>query len=615
MELKDRKKKWHVDIKIATALSLFLLLTCFAIFPFLERKLVVSQYFYFRAVGSAATLWLAVRHLIQSESSVKSLNRIDLAVLAYVGYTLIGTLVDPQVSYHSADVLTVLLLLSTYFFFRAYIRNSSFLNATKSTVLVVGLIQLVIGVLQWLRYLPSGNDTFLVTGTFFNPAPYAGFLISILPIALSIGAARWVPTSVLKSQEYGYSSLGIVVAFGILLILPIAASRAAWLGALASVVVVIVRYFSVITWWRTMPPCNTTRPVVTVMFALLGGSVLTLLYYIRPDSALSRLLTWKVCYQMVVDHPVWGVGYGQFFAHFGPYQAAYFQQSPNNSLSSLAGQGEYAFNLFLELLVEQGFVGLGLFTVLIWVALKEAFRNKHTDCMLGGAIVVGILVFGTFSYPFSIIPIQISFFFALALISSYQDSSIRWLAPKTVEHCMTIAMLLVLIPLTYFDVQRFQAHRQWKVATGYKDFFNYGEALLLYDQIYPILKDDGNYLFQYGRVLFYEKEYERAAMMLESARHRMSDTYIYTTLGESYQGLEEYEKAEELFQLAINHNPYRFYPRYLLFQMYVERHQTNKALTIADSIVTMKVKVPSAWTKKIRSEVQKFIDNYQIQKI
>ncbi|HYX06371.1 MAG TPA: hypothetical protein VE912_06515, partial [Bacteroidales bacterium] len=47
-----------------------------------------------------------------------------------------------------------------------------------------GLVQAVYGNLQLWGYYPSHHGLYKLTGSFFNPGPYAGYLASVFPAAL-----------------------------------------------------------------------------------------------------------------------------------------------------------------------------------------------------------------------------------------------------------------------------------------------------------------------------------------------------------------------------------------------------------------------------------------------
>ncbi|MCX8491203.1 MAG: hypothetical protein ORN54_09060 [Cyclobacteriaceae bacterium] len=118
------------------------------------------------------------------------------------------------------------------------------------SLLASGLIQAVYGCLQWMGYYHSNNNNFMATGSFFNPGPYAGFLASVLPVALGLLIYRQKCMALL-GQSLPAKWGGIVkrtvppallwlpmgAAIAILAILPVSGSRAAWVAVAVSLLV------------------------------------------------------------------------------------------------------------------------------------------------------------------------------------------------------------------------------------------------------------------------------------------------------------------------------------------------------------------------------------------
>ncbi len=599
--------KKQVMAKISIVLSGILFLGCFAAFPSLAQGYKVSQIFYFHAIGSLVGVFLMFCWLTKAEVR---LTAIDLLTFIYLAYIELRILTNPLLSWYSEHTLTTVLLIGVYLFWRLFLCYQNFLITTLIILQILALVQVVLGVLQWIKCLPSWNDAFRVTGSFFNPGPYAGFLISILPICLLCTFSSSSLPNV-SARKRDLQILGLATTLSIVVMLPLTGSRAAFIGAIVGSVILLSHRFGLLLRIRLFFSSSRAKMLGTISALTLVGGSAVILFYLRPASVLGRLLNWKICGLLIWDHPLVGVGYDQFFACFGQYQAEYFAKHPNDPLSFFAGQGEYAFNLFLEIAVEQGLVGLSLFILLTTVALRSAMRFKNALAALAGAILVSILSFGLFSYPFSIILIQLNFLFALALLSSQQTPTVRWVWPTIrVRHALSIVSALLLVYLDYHSIERYYAHKNWKVASYHKDFFNYEKAIPMYDRIFPLLRDNGKFLFEYGQTLSYEGKHRKAVVVLEKARQRTTDTYLYLALGDSYRELKEYDKAERMYKFAINHNPYRFYPRYVLTQLYRETDRIDEALTLAHKIVSMNIKVNSPQVEDIRREMNTFIDTY-----
>src|SRR5690606_20261424 len=99
-------------------------------------------------------------------------------------------------------------------------------------LVVTGLVEAVWGLLQLYGYTPSQHTLFRVTGSFFNPGPYAGYLAVALPMALCYA----------RGQGYLRRGISLATIVGIALILPATLSRAAWIAAGTGGMVVLLGY-------------------------------------------------------------------------------------------------------------------------------------------------------------------------------------------------------------------------------------------------------------------------------------------------------------------------------------------------------------------------------------
>ena len=62
------------------------------------------------------------------------------------------------------------------------------------SLIVAGMVEAVWGLLQVYGYEPSGHSLYALTGSFYNPGPYSGFLAMCVPLALHewlVGKGIW----------------------------------------------------------------------------------------------------------------------------------------------------------------------------------------------------------------------------------------------------------------------------------------------------------------------------------------------------------------------------------------------------------------------------------------
>ncbi|MCD4781952.1 MAG: O-antigen ligase family protein [Candidatus Omnitrophica bacterium] len=96
--------------------------------------------------------------------------------------------------------------------------------------------------------------------------------------------------------------------------------------------------------------------------------------YEEDPSAMTRIATWKAGINMAMEHPVVGVGAG----NFGNY---YYIYAPDE-LKQYADFEMNIHNVFLQLLSETGFTGLGLFLLVIWNCFIANAYVRHRNFRL-----------------------------------------------------------------------------------------------------------------------------------------------------------------------------------------------------------------------------------------
>jgi O-antigen ligase len=93
--------------------------------------------------------------------------------------------------------------------------------------------------------------------------------------------------------------------------------------------------------------------------------------------------------QMFSNHPVFGVGTGN-------YPVRYLDYSQQIGLDPRA-EKRHPHNLYLEALAETGLVGAAAMFILLWLAIRGAWRARSVlpaaDALLAEAVFVGLLVF------------------------------------------------------------------------------------------------------------------------------------------------------------------------------------------------------------------------------
>lgn len=589
--------------------------TVFIIDNSLAKGVISGKYFWFygsMVLVSMATLISLFVCRQKFRFVLQDLFVIAFCLLAiFLSYIKVGAVTTKP------TLLLILLLL--YFSLRVlFIQYKNTELWLSFFILIGGLIEVVWGLGQLYGFADSQHRIFITTGSFFNPAPFAGYLAIVLPLSIYFIINKETEYKLL-SAIIKYSSA--TVCLTIILILPATISRASWLAAIAGCITVFVGHYSI--WLKSFyKKHNKWICPVVIVYLLVFYLALTNIYHLKKDSADGRLLMWKIAYKTAIRHP-WGVGLGGFPVATGETQIAYFEgEEATANEKLLVGSPEYAFNEYLQIAIESGVAGLSLFFIIMGFAVRNLLLNKKYGLL--GALVA-LLVFAFFSYPFNVLPFMIILVFLL-VASRREETGL----PK-----ISIKNHLLIINLSGIStfVCLFVAFRQWPVYKAYQHWEQvqnlyllgfYKDASEKYENLYPYLNDRADFLFEYAQCLSKQvvdseshsnmtmiemnSMLSRSNVVLHRAMQTGCDPMFYAVMGKNFQVMKKNKQAELCYLKATYLVPNRLYPWYLLTKLYSEMGLTSHAKKTAEIVLKKEPKVQSSAIKEMRKEVEKILN-------
>ena len=566
-----------------------------------------AKYFWF--YGSMGLVALTVMGLCGGQGKSFRWRWGDGMVLLFGGVALGAS----YLATGQADTKWILLLLCVvlYFYFRWVLTNRANRYVLMLSLLVTALLEEVWGLLQLYGVCPSQHNLFLTTGSFFNPGPYAGYLAVTTPIALYYVCTDFrvfsCPFHVRLSGFYVRWVVSAGVLLGALLVLPPAMSRAAWVAVSAGCLMVVWQLFRRSPAWKSCVSRHRKRVAAWGGVLLIGLSLgCAGLYHLKKDSADGRLLIWKVAMGVLPEHP-WGVGLNRFSGTYGEAQAAYFAAGLGSEQEKyVAGAPEYAFNEYVQLCMELGFVPFLLF--IGWaIYMLRACSGSSTSRGSGRSAVSGawvsLLVFATMSYPFSVLPFVILLVFLAAYAMPMEPVRRQWLAT-----CGAATALLAVAFCLYNRYPTYAAYKRWEEVKPLYSLGYYEGLGEEYEKLHPYLCDKVQFLFEYGQVLCKTGQYERSNAVLSEACRISCDPMLYNVMGRNYQALKQYGQAEAAFTQSANIVPNRHYPHYLLAKLYMEQGDTLKAKAKAQYVIAKEPKVPSRAIEEMKEEMKAILE-------
>ena len=337
-----------------------------------------------------------------------------LPFLVFIGVQLLSLLSAQSLREGTPELLKWLEMLVVYLFMSSELERRH-VPWIVSSILVAASLQGVLGAYQFL--LRAGPDPFLLMGrfmraygTFRQPNPFGGYLGLLLPLALSL--ALWAlgrvfdglrtPSIRIPAGKIRRCLTFVIIGASALLIaagIGMSWSRGAWLGLVASTVVVIGSRS------RVAGTLVITMVVLAGLLVAMGGldllpSALTermagfsdyVYYATHPDVAnieitdanfavLERVAHWEAAWRMFRERPWLGIGIGQYALSYPAYALPHW----SNPLG-------HAHNIYLHYLAETGLLGLGAYLLWLLTAAVQAWRARASEDTLTRALALGAL--------------------------------------------------------------------------------------------------------------------------------------------------------------------------------------------------------------------------------
>lgn len=401
-------------------------------------------------------------------------SRLAFPFIALIGWMLVTTHVARDIGASSAELFRWSIALFAFLAALQVLAGTSerIVTAVIITIALAGALEAGFGTA--LGLLGLGPESFLIQdafsrayGTFGRPNTFAGYLeMAVFPVlwlglyrlrrlndalreyviirrsgfAASASLRRDLATALLVTAVLlGSAALmlgGITISF----------SRGAWIGVTAGLAlttfVAVRRYWHIVV--PAVPVAVLAALVALTLFApeTLTDRISSVAEEARPFDAASitinpdnfavveRMAHWQAGWQMFEDRPLTGVGAGNFNARYPDY---YVRETFRIS------QG-HAHNFYIQMLAENGIVGLAIYLTLIlsfaFVALRVAITS--TD-RLAGALALGALGTMTAVYVHNIfenlhvlnLGIQLSATWALALAAQQRLTTAQAAAARS----------------------------------------------------------------------------------------------------------------------------------------------------------------------------------------
>lgn len=446
---------------------------------------------------------------------------------------------------------------------------------------------------------------------YYNTGIFGCFLA--ISSILSVGAAVYF----YKIKQKSVFCVGIVLILLIIVQLVVLRSRTAWLSSFMGFAVLIIAENS-----RYKKKCFSKSRLSNVMTIILFMLFLVFsakaLYTYKKDSADGRLLIWTTSYSIFKQNPLIGNGTGSFSALYMDAQALYFKDYPESKYSMLAGEMASPCNEYIRIVVEEGLIGLLLIIAIISFLLFRSKLQSEGISILNiatfntiKAAFIGLLVVAFFTSALDLYQFKALCVIFVAFLSSYVRPVYLVHLPFGYERTSNVCLMIGFIILSFYAIEQaksyYDAVRKWySVETSHIDDCN--EKIKLYANIYPALKADAFFLYNYACILRTKDDFNKAAVLLEQAVKIRSSYYLNIELGEVYAKQENYQAAMECWNIAADMIPSRFLPLYLMITLENKLGQKEKARLDAINFIRKEVKVENPEIDFMKYEINRLFN-------
>lgn len=151
----------------------------------LFRSYLTESTFLFAAAVSFIVILRVISFLFVAGKTIQIRISIPgILLFLFVCYIFLNRLFISELEGITIKQLRLVSLIIFYILLRTlHVKYHKFLIYS---ILISGIIQAIYGNLQLWGVYPSNHHLFNITGSFFNPGPYAGYLSMIFPIALGL---------------------------------------------------------------------------------------------------------------------------------------------------------------------------------------------------------------------------------------------------------------------------------------------------------------------------------------------------------------------------------------------------------------------------------------------
>lgn len=582
-------------------LIVILISSVFFASPSIYDGIVMGKVFYFHSIMLIASVFAIVFSIFNRKNISFSFSLPDIFISLF--FIVVCIKYDWETNLQPTKIAFGAQLLCLWYISRLLFRNvPNLMQVLLVTIMVSTVVECIIAQLQLYGIIESNHNIYKLTGTFYNPAPLAGWIAigSSVSFATLFSCKRQENTGINKLMKY----TAIATLTAMLIILPSTESRTAWIALIATCISILI--IKNCKNKRIRLNLKTFSMVIVATIVIVIGCVGA--YHLKKESANGRFFMWKIEQHIICEHPS-GIGLGMFPSEYCKAQEEYFTNNDTSESEQFSAIcPDYAFNEYLQICIENGVIGLLLFLCWIILCLIYSIKKSLLHLMSG---IISICILSLASYPLQL-P---SFWIVLILMTALATSSSNSPISLTIRSKFCILLSLLTGALSIFitiDQYKFRTiYKALHEGEYYYAMKRYADAFEAYDRILYIKPNDVQILYKMSICMYYTKQYDQALSLVDKALEKGYNYSLFILKGAIELETKNYEDCAINLRTASRILPYKIYPYYLLTKLYSANYYYDEAKQneMANIVLTKKPKVMPRAIQEMRDEVEKLLHN------
>ncbi len=351
------------------------------------------------------------------------------------------------------------------------------------------------------------------------------------------------------------------------------------LGVLGIIVILISFYLSESNIFKSDPSRNSFSKTVNLIFDNEYNSL--------------RLRYWRTSLDMFKEKPLTGIGTGMWFGNYMKYKQLIWNDGTLKYNSFEINDKKIDFNpdinphnVYLEILSENGIMGLILFLTIFAFALSNLYKllKNNISYLPYFLSIISFLIFAFTSFTrdnicvMMIVILSIAFSSRINILHDIVDK-------KSFKFTAKIYFFITLIPLfalTFFNFQRFLSEKRYISALNYKakvDYINMEIELdKISDVIYPIDLNCMPLNFYRGVGFYERRDFKKSLEYFRKAKYAVQNNAMITSnLASAYYQTGEIDSAKMLYNDLKQRCPLFIEPQINLLSVYVNTKKYDSA--------------------------------------